>query len=270
MGNKLYAAVFVLGLAAGAVRAEEKAAAAPAETPAPAAAPAPAPEETGPLTGRSKITIDPGIYGFLPGLYGHVYLGPVDIDMAAPSDSLIKLNGFFMATLRLGYDKFGFNFDLFYGSIKASNERPTVDTDIDETVIQTSLSYYALPWLEPYAGFRYDRVGVNINRPPSENFHPGLRDWYDPIVGIHMTGKASESWTLHLRADVGGFGVGSEVTWQLIFTGSWRATKWLSLDLSYRILYLRYVENNQGDLNYLKFDMTEAGPQVGVTFPIDL
>ena len=222
------------------------------------------------MTGRSKITIDPGIYGFLPGLYGHVLLGPIDIDMAAPSDSLIGLNGFFMGTLRVGYEKFGFNFDVFYGSVNVTNSRESVTTDISETVVQSSLSYYVLPWLEPYAGFRYDRVGVNIHRLASENYHPGLRDWYDPIIGVHMAGRASEAWTLHLRADVGGFGVGSEITWQLLFTGSWRALKWMSLDLSYRVLYLDYVENKQGDLNYLRFRMTEAGPQIGVTFPIDL
>jgi hypothetical protein len=41
------------------------------------------------------------------------------------------------------------------------------------------------------------------------------KTWYDPIIITRLSTDIKDRWLFHFRGDVGGFGIGSELTWQL-------------------------------------------------------
>jgi hypothetical protein len=89
-------------------------------------------------------------------------------------------------------------------------------------------------------------------------------DWFDPLVGALLTTGLSPKWDLFLRGDVGGFGVGSDITWNALALArySWRPNK--SFVLGYRALYQDY-DDGSGANRYV-WDATQHGPVVGMQF----
>jgi hypothetical protein len=60
-----------------------------------------------------------------------------------------------------------------------------------------------------------------------------------------------------LRTDVGGFGVGSDLTWQTILGVGWGFTESGQLDLGWRFLDVDYDGN-------FAFDAQYSGPMLGL------
>ena len=58
----------------------------------------------------------------------------------------------------------------------------------------------------------------------------------DPILGAYGTWKLSDSWDFELRGDIGGFGVSSEFTYQLMALFHWDITESLAIPFGYRVL----------------------------------
>jgi hypothetical protein len=66
------------------------------------------------------------------------------------------------------------------------------------------------------------------------------------------------------RFDVGGFGVGSDLTWQAFPYLDWSLAKSTSLQLGYRWLATDYEAGSGSSL--FRYDVLVQGPQVGLTF----
>ncbi|MDX2429596.1 MAG: hypothetical protein QNK35_01605, partial [Bacteroides sp.] len=66
------------------------------------------------------------------------------------------------------------------------------------------------------------------------------------------------------RGDVGGFGLGSDLTWQLQAYAGYRFTKVFQLTAGYRVLSTDY--NNGGDSDKFFFNMKEFGPVIRFGF----
>ena len=99
---------------------------------------------------------------------------------------------------------------------------------------------------------------------PTERTRSGTQDWWDPIVGANLGLPLGKNFSLDLRSDVGGFGVGSDFTWQVFPYLNWRFAEWGSLQAGYRWLYMDY-ETGSGASRF-KYDMLNQGPQIGFTF----
>jgi len=99
---------------------------------------------------------------------------------------------------------------------------------------------------------------------PTERTRSGTQDWWDPIVGANLSLPLSKKFSFNVRGDIGGFGVGSDLTWQAFPYLSWQFTRWGSLQAGYRWLYMDY-ETGSGT-SHFKYDMLNQGPQLGVTF----
>lgn len=94
---------------------------------------------------------------------------------------------------------------------------------------------------------------------------PGLAagldiDFTDPIIALRSNIALSDRWSLIGYADLGGFGVGSDLTAQLVATVNWQATEALFLSAGYRHLYVDYDSGGRGA------DVTFAGPLLGLTY----
>jgi len=82
----------------------------------------------------------------------------------------------------------------------------------------------------------------------------------DPIAALRINAPIADRWSLLTYADVGGFGVGSEVTWQAAVTANYRATENLILSAGYRHLYLDYRDGGT------VFEGAMTGPLIGATW----
>lgn len=90
--------------------------------------------------------------------------------------------------------------------------------------------------------------------------------WVDPLVGLRLRHQFSPGHDLTLSGDVGGFGVGSQFSWQAIGAYQWAFAKsqnatWSGL-LGYRALYADYSKGSGTTL--YQYDMLQHGPIVGI------
>lgn len=95
----------------------------------------------------------------------------------------------------------------------------------------------------------------------------GSVDWIDPFVGMRMRYAIAPGQSVLLRGDIGGFGAGSDFTWQAIATYDWQMclSDGYTLDayLGYRALSVDYTEG-AGSTRY-EFDVIQHGPVMGLT-----
>ncbi len=95
----------------------------------------------------------------------------------------------------------------------------------------------------------------------------GVVTWVDPYVGFRVRHKLAPRQDLSLEADIGGFGLGSRISWQAL--GAYRfefATTgnigWAGV-VGYRALYVDYVQGS-GNTRF-EMDVLQHGPLLGIS-----
>lgn len=88
----------------------------------------------------------------------------------------------------------------------------------------------------------------------------GSRSWVDPIIAARMRHWLNRRVFLNLYGDVGGFGVGSRLTWAAACGLGYQAKDDLALELYYRVYSVDY--ENDGFL----YDATLHGVFAGLAF----
>ena len=95
----------------------------------------------------------------------------------------------------------------------------------------------------------------------------GSVDWADPFVGARLRFAVAPGHELFVRGDVGGFGVGSDFSWQAIagYLFDFAVCNGVTFSgvLGYRALQVDYAQG-EGRRRY-EFDMLQHGPVVGVS-----
>lgn len=86
------------------------------------------------------------------------------------------------------------------------------------------------------------------------------KTFVDPIVAFRVNTPIADRWSVLTYADVGGFGVGSDLTWQASVTANYQATDNLFLSFGYRHLYLDYQDGGT------VFEGAMSGPLIGATW----
>jgi opacity protein-like surface antigen len=84
--------------------------------------------------------------------------------------------------------------------------------------------------------------------------------WVDPLVGLRVGYAVTDRVALTALGNVGGFGVGSDLTWELFGGVSYAFTESISGDLGYRYISIDY------DSGGTELDTQLYGPAVGLTF----
>jgi hypothetical protein len=94
-------------------------------------------------------------------------------------------------------------------------------------------------------------AGVNVS--------PGM-DFVDPVIAVRGVTPLSDRWSLLGYLDVGGFGVGSDLTWQAAVAANYQASDTLYLSVGWRHLFVDYASGGSA------FQGAMTGPVVGATF----
>ncbi len=213
----------------------------------------------------SPWSFDCTLYSLAAGVTGTVGAGPVDADLdVAFGDIWNNLEFGAMGKVRVGYQRWSLSADVIYMGLGMSKNG--VSIDLDQWVVEPSLGYRFNRYVEALAGTRYSNLAGEIRGPgilPSPRISTGNQEWWDPIVGVNLTLPFARKLSLNFRGDVGGFGVGSDLTWQAFPFLGWQVSKSFAVQAGYRMVDTNY-ETGSGAGRF-KYDMLSHGPQLGAT-----
>jgi hypothetical protein len=237
--------------------------------------PAPAPER------QWTITVAP--YFWMAGLDGDVGLfgqEPVHLDESF-SDIIqdLKFGGMIVTELHNG--EIGIFNDLMYAKTEADESVTRsllgVPTTLAATVKSTSFTgtlmgeyrIYSEPagTLDLMAGARLWDIDNDINialtfgsAPLAAFSGSDGATWVDPMVGAKGRYNINETWFVNGWAMVGGFGAGSDITWDLLAAVGYQYNEHISFGLGYRALGVDY------DHDGFVYDVVQHGPILGTVF----
>jgi hypothetical protein len=108
-------------------------------------------------------------------------------------------------------------------------------------------------------------LSKKIARTITSNFDARIArtdDWWDPYLGLRGRYNVNAKFYMTAKADIGGFGIGSDLTWSAETALGCQVTERVFSEVGYRALAVDYEGNG------LTYDMITHGPQVtlGITF----
>ncbi|HSD73437.1 MAG TPA: hypothetical protein VLB75_01630 [Steroidobacteraceae bacterium] len=185
-----------------------------------------------------------------------------DIDVGF-DDILDNLEFGAMGRVRAARDPWSIGLDVIYMGLGASSDRPPSDIDVDQTAIELSVGFRYNDYFESIVGVRYNDLSVDVRfqGPLGLQSSPSI-DWWDPFLGANVRAPLGEKWSFCGRADIGGFGVGSELAWQIEALFDWRLSARTSFQIGYRWIDIDYEDDDSGFI----YDILTQGPQAGVTW----
>jgi opacity protein-like surface antigen len=215
--------------------------------------------------------------------------GTVKLDLSF-SDILDDFDVFGLSgRVEMWKDDWGLFFDGAYldleGDFKIATPAPTVNVgvDIEDAMLDFGVAckLYEVPLedssnrlftFEPLGGLRYHYLQQEIKL---KTTHPvlgsagttlgGDEEWVEPFVGARLKYDLTENLAAKVRADFGGFGIGSasDLTWNLVAGIDWQFKETWTLLLGYRVTdidYSRYSGSKE-----FGFDGKLQGPIIGLT-----
>ena len=72
----------------------------------------------------------------------------------------------------------------------------------------------------------------------------GSRTWCDPILGAHLRYDFNRRWYGLVLGDAGGFGVGSDLEWNVYGGVGYRFSDWCSATFGYRYMHVDYSNDD--------------------------
>ena len=214
------------------------------------------------------------IYGWATAIDGTISAGgrSADVDIAF-KDVLKHLDMAFMASAELRYQRWGFFGDFIYARLHDDIAPPagivfsSTHEVFKETIGTFGLSYRVVDakpaYLDLFAGARvynfYSEIVLRPNLGQTGFAADGTKTWADPIIGLRGRYYVSRAVFLNGYGDVGGFGAGSELSWQVLGAVGVQAARWCDLQLGYRALGFEY-QGGRG-----KQEITTHGPIIGAT-----
>lgn len=246
-------------------------------------------------------------YGWLPFLVGDTTVRgrtvAIDVDPIQVVEHLERAPWMSYAEARNG--PLAFYNDIFYANlgvtadgVRSRGVHPQIGgtlsgalgLDFEEAVVEVGAAYEIARWssgartstaIDILGGARYWHQEMSINLALSATLdigdlvlskgiavaRGGSVNWVDPLVGARIRHQLAPGQELMLRGDIGGFGAGSEFSWNVLAAYSFEicakdGVTYSGL-LGYRLLDVDY-EQGSGRTNY-EYDVLQHGPLTGLT-----
>lgn len=159
--------------------------------------------------------------------------------------------------------------DVMYTDLEASKQVAGLrfDADVSQALVAVDVAYRLSERIEVLGGVRYNDlesdVAVTVLSGSTE-LSGASETWVDPYIGARLTVPLAGRWTFTLRADVGGFGIGSDTAWQFVSRFAWQASEKLDVVIGYRALGVDY-DDGTGPGRF-RYDVVTPGPLLGVAW----
>lgn len=211
------------------------------------------------------------IYLWATSIKGDVAARGTTASVDVPFSELFgDLTGCFMGRFGARKGKWGILVDIFWASLEDSSTGPiggTIKTEIDLFIGELTGSYEVVErgdaekglfTLDGYAGARVYSVDTEIT---TTLVNPESSDtWVDPIVGFEARFR-THKWLFDLRADIGGFGISSELCWSVMVGVGYQCSKLITLAAGYKWLDIDFENGGTGVT-----DIQLAGPFFALVF----
>jgi hypothetical protein len=220
------------------------------------------------------VTVAPYLWAI--GLYGDVtikgasaHLDASFADLLDTTDTLVALQGH----VEISRGPIGVFGDFFYVKTKVEDAGTTgldvttrmwfVDFGAQFRVLDTTTDRVPGLTFDIYAGGRYTSLEIDLDTRGQPSLNQQV-DWIDPIVGGRLGVHFSPHVFMLFQGDVGGFGVGSDLTWSAMGLLGY---KWQGAGVEWAILggYKALGEDYStgSGLQRFKWDVTLHGPILG-------
>ena len=182
---------------------------------------------------------------------------PIDLGLS-PLDVLGHLDGGFLLNVeaRAPEQRWSLMADGLY--LRLKDDEGTSQTETEATMIEAggSLPLNESGSVDAIAGLRYIDLSLDVQLGAAVDA-TARETWVEPWIGARGRVPINETWHVDMRGDVGGFGIGSQFTWQaLAVLGADLGSGW-RFDVGYRAIGIDY---DSGDLS---FDTRVHGPLFG-------
>ncbi|WP_404473334.1 hypothetical protein LG301_03085 [Vreelandella venusta] len=114
--------------------------------------------------------------------------------------------------------------------------------------------------LDLLAGARAWRIEASVDAPALGVSASTTERWIDPLLAARLRSTWSPKWSTLVHIDAGGFGVGSDNTWQALATANYQINDAFHLSAGFRHLAVDRDENGT------RVDVSMSGPLLGVTW----
>jgi hypothetical protein len=185
----------------------------------------------------------------------------VDVDVSA-SDIFSNLQFGAMGLVVARKGSWGLGGDAIWMALGTTVRNTNVDFN------QGAFAFYGLRRLGAAADLT---VGMRVNTLQGKLTFNALgvevsqdETWVDPIVGLTLRSSRAHRVHAQVYTEIGGFGAGSDLTWQIFPTVGWSFTDRFSLQVGYRWLDLDYETGDGNDR--FAWDVLTQGPVGGLAF----
>jgi hypothetical protein len=199
--------------------------------------------------------------------------GPSEVDLDF-GDILKKLQFAFMIRGEVYKGNWGLIADYLYlklgDDIDTPGELLVADIEVKQGIFELFLSRrfrQGWGWFDVYAGIRTWDIGLRLNLDGLEQVSAVTFDqnWVDPVIGGRVFYQFSDRFLANFRADIGGFGAGSDFTYTLQPGLGYSFSDWFTLMLQYKYLATDYTNDKEG-LDFFAYDANMNGPLLGLVF----
>ena len=221
-----------------------------------------------PASDAWQVTVTPYLMGAAIGGTAGARGVEAGIDLPA-SDVFSHLEFGFMGIVAARKGDWGVGTDLIFMALGATADRPAADVDFN----QTAFALYGLRRLNAVAeatfGLRVNGLDGGLTFKDQSVVPAGTelsqsKWWVDPIVGLRLHSNSARRVNATLYGEIGGFGLGSDLEWQIFPVVDVRVLERMSLELGYRWLSMDYTTGDGSDR--FTWDTLTQGPVVGFKF----
>lgn len=180
-------------------------------------------------------------YGWFTAMEGDVAIrgntAPVDVKF---SDIVDKIDFAFMGVVEVGRGQWSVASDLFYAKLGADN---SVGPNSFDVGMEQFIGNFAVvrnvvddgtTRFDVYGGARVNYMSSDLTITPAAINASQSKSWVDPIIGVRVNRNLSEKMFLRGVADIGGFGIESDLTWQAYIALGYRLSEKSALSIGYR------------------------------------
>ena len=193
-------------------------------------------------------------YLWFPGVHGTIGARGRDVSFkASPGDLLSHFRFGLMGVLEARYKRLLLPLDIMWIRLGDNKALPfpnlmvnTAKLKASEFILTPKIGYRVIDQekikIDALVGFRYWHFGENLKFVPS-NFNLNFsssQNWVDPVVGGRITGNLSPKVVAVIAGDVGGWGTGSQLDYQVAGILGYRIKPNVTLQAGYRYLYVNY------------------------------
>ena len=225
-------------------------------------------------TDGKKWHFTTGPYLLAPSMKGDVAIKgfPVDVNVD-PGTIIDNLDFGMMLFFEAATDKWAVNFDLLYMDLGKGGLTPlgrAAEVDIKQLAITVNGLYRVNSWFEVGLAGRINSIEAGVKIAEGElGVLPavdvsGTETWFDPLIAIRGMTQLNNKWRLGMYGNIGGFGMGSDLAWEINPFVGYQFGKLFEIAVAYRWLGMDY-ETGTG-LDNFKYDMVISGPEIGFLF----